>query len=113
MEITVRHAEPDDYEAMHRIMSAPKVASGTLRAAASAALFVVRINGGPHPFVSPALFGNRGYVLAVLVGFLAMLANLSTLVLIPLLLIGEDGLLAGAVGLVLTPGAVAQALLSP
>ncbi len=42
-----------------------------------------------------------------------MLANLSTLVLIPLLLIGEDGLLAGAVGLALTPGAVAQALLSP
>ena len=31
MEITVRHAEPDDYEAMHRIMSAPKVAAGTLQ----------------------------------------------------------------------------------
>ena len=76
-------------------------------AAASAALFVVRINGVPHPFVSPALFRNRGYVLAVLVGFLAMLANLSALVLIPLLLIGENGLSAGAAGLALTPGAVA------
>jgi MFS transporter, DHA2 family, metal-tetracycline-proton antiporter len=74
---------------------------------------VWRINGVPHPFVSPALFKNRGYVLAVLVGFLAMLANLSTLVLIPLLLIGENGLSAGAAGLALTPGAVAQALLSP
>ncbi len=31
MEITVRHAEPDDYEAMHRIMSAPGVAAGTLQ----------------------------------------------------------------------------------
>ena len=31
MEITVRHAEPEDYEAMHRIMSAPKVAMGTLQ----------------------------------------------------------------------------------
>ena len=31
MEITVRHAEPEDYEAMHRIMSAPKVAAGTLQ----------------------------------------------------------------------------------
>jgi len=31
VEITVRHAEPDDYEAMHRIMSSPKVAAGTLQ----------------------------------------------------------------------------------
>ncbi|HEV2742299.1 MAG TPA: hypothetical protein VGV91_04000, partial [Rubrobacter sp.] len=29
--MSVRHAEPDDYEAMHRIMSAPKVAAGTLQ----------------------------------------------------------------------------------
>jgi len=82
-------------------------------AAVSAALFVLRINRVPHPFVSPALFKNRGYVMAVLVGFLAMLANLSTLVLTPLLLIGENGLSAGAAGLALTPGAAAQALLSP
>ena len=82
-------------------------------AAASAALFVWRINGAPHPFVSPALFGNRGYVTAVLVGFLVMLPNLSALVLTPLLLIGENGLSAGAAGLALTPGAVALALLSP
>jgi putative acetyltransferase len=31
VEITVRHAEPEDYDAMHRIMSAPKVAMGTLQ----------------------------------------------------------------------------------
>ena len=31
MEITVRHAEPADYDAMHGIMSAPKVAAGTLQ----------------------------------------------------------------------------------
>jgi putative acetyltransferase len=31
VEITVRHAEPDDYEAMHRIMSAPGAATGTLQ----------------------------------------------------------------------------------
>lgn len=31
MEIIVRHAEPSDYEAMHRIMSAPRVAAGTLQ----------------------------------------------------------------------------------
>ena len=29
--VSVRHAEPDDYEAMHRIMSAPRVAAGTLQ----------------------------------------------------------------------------------
>jgi DHA2 family metal-tetracycline-proton antiporter-like MFS transporter len=74
---------------------------------------VWRIKRVPRPFVSPALFENRGYVAAVLVGFLAMLANLSTLVLTPLLLIGENGLSAGAAGLALTPGAAAQALLSP
>jgi L-phenylalanine/L-methionine N-acetyltransferase len=29
--VSVRHAEPDDYEAMHRIMSGPKAAAGTLQ----------------------------------------------------------------------------------
>jgi DHA2 family metal-tetracycline-proton antiporter-like MFS transporter len=47
------------------------------------------------------------------VGFLAMLANLTALVLTPLLLIGENGLPPGAAGLALTPGAVALALLAP
>ena len=31
MEITVRHAEPSDAETMHRIMSGPKAAAGTLQ----------------------------------------------------------------------------------
>ena len=31
MEITVRHAEPRDYEALHRIMSSPKASAGTLQ----------------------------------------------------------------------------------
>jgi putative acetyltransferase len=31
VEITVRHAEPGDYEALHRIMSGPRVAAGTLQ----------------------------------------------------------------------------------
>ena len=75
--------------------------------------FVRRINGAPHPFVSPELFENRPYVAAVLVGFLAMLANLSALVFVPLLLVEVNGLSLAAAGLVLTPGAVAQAILSP
>ena len=48
--------------------------------------FVWRVNGAPHPFVSPTLFKNRAYVSAVVVGFFAMLANLSALVFVPLLL---------------------------
>lgn len=31
MEITVRHAEPDDYEAIHRILSGPRATAGTLQ----------------------------------------------------------------------------------
>ena len=50
-----------------------------LGASLAMAGFVRRINGAPHPFVSPELFENRPYVAAVLVGFLAMLANLSAL----------------------------------
>ena len=30
-QVIVRHAEPDDYEAMHRIMSGPRAAAGTLQ----------------------------------------------------------------------------------
>jgi DHA2 family metal-tetracycline-proton antiporter-like MFS transporter len=75
--------------------------------------FVWRVNGAPHPFVSPTLFKNRAYVSAVVVGFFAMLANLSALVFVPLLLVEVNGLSPGAAGLVLTPGAVALAILSP
>jgi MFS transporter, DHA2 family, metal-tetracycline-proton antiporter len=84
-----------------------------LGAALALAGFVRRINGASHPFVSPELFENRPYVAAVLVGFLSMLANLSALVFVPLLLVEVNGLSLGAAGLVLTPGAVAQAILSP
>lgn len=31
MQIAVRHAEPDDYEAIHRIFAGPKVVAGTLQ----------------------------------------------------------------------------------
>ena len=31
MEITVRHTEPEDYEALHRIMISPKAFAGTLQ----------------------------------------------------------------------------------
>jgi L-phenylalanine/L-methionine N-acetyltransferase len=31
MDVTVRHTEPEDYEALHRIMSGPKATAGTLQ----------------------------------------------------------------------------------
>ena len=31
MDITIRHAEPDDFEALHRIFSGPRVIAGTLQ----------------------------------------------------------------------------------
>jgi MFS transporter, DHA2 family, metal-tetracycline-proton antiporter len=74
-----------------------------LGAALALAGFVWRINGVPHPFVSPALFNNRAYVTAVFVGFFSMLANLSALVFVPLLVVEANGLSLGAAGLVLTP----------
>jgi DHA2 family metal-tetracycline-proton antiporter-like MFS transporter/DHA2 family florfenicol/chloramphenicol resistance protein-like MFS transporter len=84
-----------------------------LGAALALAGFVWRINGVPHPFVSPALFKNQAYVATVFVGFFSMLANLSALVFVPLLVVEANGLSPGAAGLVLTPGAVALAILSP
>jgi MFS transporter, DHA2 family, metal-tetracycline-proton antiporter len=84
-----------------------------LGAALALAGFVWCINGVTHPFVSPALFKNRAYVAAVLVGFFSNLANLSALVFVPLLVVEVNGLSPGAAGLVLTPGAAALAILSP
>ena len=82
-------------------------------AALAAAGFAWRITTAQHPFVSPALFKNRGYVAAVIVGYLSMLVNVSCLVSIPLLVAQVNGLPPGGTGLVLAPGAVALAILSP
>lgn len=84
-----------------------------LGAALALAGFVGRIRTAAQPFVPPALFANRAYVAALVVGFFAMFANLSALVFVPLLVIEVNHLSPGAAGLVLTPGAVALALLSP
>ena len=82
-------------------------------AALAAAGFAWRITNAEHPFVSPTLFRNRGYVAAVIVGFFSMLANVSCLVSVPLLVSQVNGLSPGTTGLVLAPGAVALAILSP
>lgn len=84
-----------------------------LGAVVALAGFVRRINAAPEPFVSGALFRNRAYVAALVVGFLASLVNLSVLFFVPLLLVEVNGLSAGAAGIALTPGAIALAILSP
>ncbi len=79
----------------------------------SAALFAYRISSVPDPFVSPKLFRNRAYVAATVVGFFTMLANLAATVLVPLLVTDVNGLSPAQAGLVLTPGAIAVAVISP
>ncbi|HKH77990.1 MAG TPA: MFS transporter [Rubrobacteraceae bacterium] len=81
--------------------------------ALAAAGFGWRIKSAAEPFVSPALFKNRAYVAAVVVGYFCMLANVSALVFVPLLVSEVNGLSPEQAGLVLTPGAVALAIISP
>jgi DHA2 family metal-tetracycline-proton antiporter-like MFS transporter/DHA2 family florfenicol/chloramphenicol resistance protein-like MFS transporter len=87
---------------------------GSFAGSALAAVgFAWRITSADHPFVSPTLFRKRGYVAAVIVGYFSMLVNVSCLVSIPLLVSQVNGLPPWATGLVLAPGAIALALLSP
>ncbi|AJT42923.1 hypothetical protein UM93_06115 [Psychromicrobium lacuslunae] len=75
-------------------------------------LVALRSRSAADPFVSPALFRQRGFLGAAGVIFLAMVANLSALVLIPLLIINVNGLSAGEGSLVMVPGGIALALTS-
>ncbi len=84
-----------------------------LGSALAGTCFAWRIANASYPFVSPTLFKNKAYVATIIVGFFAMLANVSMMVFVPLLIVEVNGLSAGAAGLVLTPGALATAILSP
>ncbi|MDQ3411957.1 MAG: MFS transporter, partial [Chloroflexota bacterium] len=84
-----------------------------LGSALAAAGFVWRITGTPDPFVAPALFRNRAYVAALIVGFCSMFAYLATLLTVPQLVSEVNALGPAAAGLVLTPGAVGLAAFSP
>jgi MFS transporter, DHA2 family, metal-tetracycline-proton antiporter len=87
---------------------------GSFAGSALAALgFGWRIRRSAEPFVSPSLFENRAYVAAVVLGYFCMLTNVSALVFVPLLVSEANGLSPGQAGLVLTPGAVALAIISP
>lgn len=72
-----------------------------------------RIHAATDPFVPPALFRNRTYLVAVLTAYLTMTAYLALLVFVPLLLVDGGGLGSARAGLILSPGALAMALVSP
>lgn len=78
-----------------------------------AVFFVWRTRTAPLPFVSPTLFRNRAFLATAAVGFFMMFANLGSLVIAPLLLSEHNGLSAAGIGLVLAPGAIVVAVLSP
>jgi DHA2 family metal-tetracycline-proton antiporter-like MFS transporter len=66
----------------------------------------------PHPFAPPSLFRNRPYMALLIVGMFNMMAYLSTVILVPLMLIEHNDLSPSEAGLVLTPGALVMAVLS-
>ncbi len=84
------------------------VAAGVL-----AALFAWRIRTASDPFVTPHLFRNGAFLAASVTGFFMMFANVGSYVLVPLLLSEVNGLSATGIGLVLAPGALVVAVLSP
>ena len=93
--------------------ASPSCWGSFLGSAVSAALFAYRITSVHEPFVSPKLFRNRPYVTATIVGFFTMLPNLAATVMVPLLVTEVNGLSPAQAGLVLTPGAIAVAVISP
>jgi predicted MFS family arabinose efflux permease len=93
--------------------SSPLSWGSFVSAALAATAFAGRITTTPEPFVSPRLLRNGAYLTCAVVGFLGMMANLTSIIFVPLLLSEVNGLGAGTAGLALAPGAVAVALLSP
>lgn len=93
--------------------SSPVLWGTCLGVVLSGAVFARRITTVSEPFVSPRLLRNGSYLACSAVGFFGMLANLTSIVFVPLLLLEVSGLGAGAAGLALAPGAVAVAALSP
>ena len=77
------------------------------------ALFVWRINSVDDPFAPPALFADFRYVASCLVALLANATRYGTMVLVPIFLIEVNEVSAVTVGLVLLPGALFVATLSP
>lgn len=69
-------------------------------------LFVGRIRTTPDPFVMPALFRNRSYLVLALVGVASYLCSFATLFLLPQILVHRFGFSASHSGLVIFPGSL-------
>lgn len=76
-------------------------------------LFWWRIVTAKDPFVAPIIFRDRRYVVASLVGFLVNATRFGTIVLVPIFLVEVNQVSPVTVGLVLLPGALCIAILSP
>ncbi|MEJ2287415.1 MAG: MFS transporter [Deinococcales bacterium] len=75
--------------------------------------FAWRIRTADAPFVPAALFRNRSYVTVLGLALVMMCAIFGMLVVVPLLLVQAGGNSSAIAGLVLTPGALVMALMSP
>ncbi|MEK4003543.1 MFS transporter [Paenibacillus sp. FSL H3-0333] len=73
---------------------------------AAIALFVGRIRTTPDPFVLPALFSNRPYLVLALIGVASYLCSFATLFLLPQILTHRFGFSASHAGLVIFPGSL-------
>lgn len=73
---------------------------------AAIVLFVSRIRTTRDPFVLPALFGNRSYLVLSLVGIASYLCSFATLFLLPQILTHRFGFSASHAGLVIFPGSL-------
>ncbi|WP_342548027.1 MFS transporter [Paenibacillus sp. FSL P2-0089] len=73
---------------------------------AAIALFVGRIRTTPDPFVLPALFSNRPYLVLTLIGVASYLCSFATLFLLPQILTHRFGFSASHAGLVIFPGSL-------
>lgn len=79
---------------------------------ASLAIFVFRIRRVPEPFILPALFHNRSYLVLALVGIASYLCSFATLFLLPQILIHLFGFSASHAGLVIFPGSLLAIIVS-
>jgi len=75
-------------------------------------LFVIRIRSAKDPFVLPALFRNRSYLVLGAVGIAAYLCSFSTLFLLPQILVKQYSLSAIQAGLVIFPGSFLAMIVS-
>ncbi|NOU94286.1 MFS transporter [Paenibacillus sp. LMG 31456] len=69
-------------------------------------LFAIRIHRAADPFVQPALFRNRPYLMLGSVGIAAYLCSFATLFLMPQILVHQYNLSASVSGLIIFPGSL-------